>query len=343
MKKVTLVALLLHLLWCSLHIVDALPHKLSQKNVREFHWQLGDEGGIWSSNCDFPDNDDDPSPLTGFTENVQCGQQCMDTIACTHYTWSNIDGGTCQLRQGDVTRESAVPSSKLGATCGIMPYKRPHIHVTKVMDIETRRKLLPTFAEFVEALTVNDYAEPNQEQYQNFVQGATSVSDISTKTELAMFLTHIIQESGGLKFKIEKRCGKHCTATGVCLKDYKTPQDASGQHYCGRGYIQLSWAYNYKACSEYIFGDDRLVSEPDQVATNDKIAWASAFWYWKENVRTNEDVLQFKFGASTNQINGDLECRGVATDVAKERYNKYVRVLKAFNIDDEPIEDGCYN
>ena len=107
------------------------------------------------------------------------------------------------------------------------------------MDLATRRKLIPTFTEFSDAFTTNDYAAPTQENYQNFVQGATSLSDISSKTELAMFLAHILQESGGLKFKIEKRCGKHCTATGACLKDYKTPEDAPGKHYCGRGYIQL--------------------------------------------------------------------------------------------------------
>ena len=60
-------------------------------------------------------------------------------------------------------------------------------------------------------------------------------------------------------------------------------------------------------------------------------------------MHTNQDVLDFKFGASTMQINGDLECKGDATDIAKSRFEKYSIVLKAFHINDEPIEDGCYN
>ena len=101
------------------------------------------------------------------------------------------------------------------------------------------RKILPTFEEFTNALTLNDYPSPSLEKYQNFIQGASTMSDISSKTEMAMFLTHMLQESGGLQFKIEKRCGSHCTATKACLKDYKTGQDIPGKHYCGRGYIQL--------------------------------------------------------------------------------------------------------
>ena len=120
MKKATLIAILL----CIIQHINALPRQLPS-----IHWQLGDEGGIWSSNCDFPAGEDDPAPILGST-GVQCGQTCMETPACTHYTWSSLNTGTCQLKQGDVTRDSAVPSSEKDASCGIMPYKRPQSHGT---------------------------------------------------------------------------------------------------------------------------------------------------------------------------------------------------------------------
>ena len=42
-------------------------------------------------------------------------------------------------------------------------------------------------------------------------------------------------------------------------------------------------------------------------------------------------------------MNGKIECNGDNLDEAKDRYEKYVVTLKAFNIEDQPIEEGCYN
>lgn len=59
-----------------------------------------------------------------------------------------------------------------------------------------------------------------------------------------------------------------------------------GKRYWGRGYIQLTWSYNYKAASLDLFNDDRLYTDPDQVATDDNIAWEVSFWFWKKNVHS---------------------------------------------------------
>jgi hypothetical protein len=85
------------------------------------------------------------------------------------------------------------------------------------------------------------------------------------------------------------------------------------------------------------------VRNPDLVALDDKISWGCSFWFWKVNVRTNPEVSKnFKFGVSTKLLNGKLECNGENVDEAKDRYQIYVLTLKAFNIDEEPIEEGCY-
>ena len=108
-------------------------------------------------------------------------------------------------------------------------------------------------------------------------------------------------------------------------------------------FISQSWAYNYKAASIGLFGDTRLYTNPDQVETDDKLSWATAFWYWKANVHSNSQVQAGYFGKSTDLINGALECRGSNTNLAKLRFKLYVKVLKAFNINEAPIESGCYN
>ena len=49
---------------------------------------------------------------------------------------------------------------------------------------------------------------------------------------------------------------------------YQTPNDVPGQYYYGRGYMQLSWQYNYLAASKDLYGDDRLARNPDQVKSS---------------------------------------------------------------------------
>jgi predicted chitinase len=56
------------------------------------------------------------------------------------------------------------------------------------------------------------------------------------------------------------------------------------QWYFGRGFIQLTHCYNYRACSRDLYGDDRFVKNPDLVASDDNIAMATALWFWCKNV-----------------------------------------------------------
>lgn len=58
------------------------------------------------------------------------------------------------------------------------------------------------------------------------------------------------------------------------------------------------------AASKAIFGDNRLVMDPDSVAKRDDIAWQTAFWYWGTRVHNQPGVQQGRFGATTKAING---------------------------------------
>ena len=108
---------------------------------------------------------------------------------------------------------------------------------------------------------------------------------------------------------------------------------------------EKSWDYNYKAASASIFGNNKLLKNPDLVASDDNIAWSTAFWFWKTNViggQYGQAVKRGQFGASTNAINGGLECRGNNQDKAKKRFKMYKKILIAFNIQTRPDETGCY-
>merc|ERR1712050_504280 len=56
---------------------------------------------------------------------------------------------------------------------------------------------------------------------------------------------------------------------------------SAGKEYRGRGPKQLSWNYNYGQFSEEFCGDKSiLLNNPQWVATNPTLAWASSIWFW---------------------------------------------------------------
>ncbi|KAJ2359230.1 hypothetical protein IWW50_001520 [Coemansia erecta] len=183
------------------------------------------------------------------------------------------------------------------------------------------------------------YPTPSDTQCNAFIKGM-SKGGFTSAREAAMFLANILWESDGLQAKEEYDCKD---LPDWCAQNYKTPEDVSGKTYWGRGYIQLTWHYNYEAASEGLYGDDRLTKDPSQVATNEDTAWAVSFWFWKENVHSDPGVQAGNFGSSINKINGALECKGAAQDKAKKRYEMYTAILPIFAPSEKPKEAGCYN
>ena len=176
--------------------------------------------------------------------------------------------------------------------------------------------------------------QPTHEQYTNMVKNAGPAGGITTRQELAMFFAQIMYLSGGLYYKKEKDPKPGFYGTG-----------APGKEYYGRGYIQLAWPDNYKKASKALFGekDTSLYDDPDQVATNEDLAWSVSFYYWKTFVKPALASNPTAFGLSTNAINGALECRGQRTDLAKKRFSIYTAVLKVLEPTMTPVETGCYN
>lgn len=178
---------------------------------------------------------------------------------------------------------------------------------------------------------------PTADQYKAFVNNAATAGGIASKTELAMFLAEIMWESGGLIYKSEIAC-----KTNNCAGSYSDAVGLPGKFYYGRGYIQLTWGANYKEASTALFNDDRLLQNPDLVASNEDYAWDVSFWYWKSRVKPTLNN-SFNFGLATKAINGALECSGSNTDKATKRYKIYTEILKVFEPSATPIEAGCYN
>lgn len=180
----------------------------------------------------------------------------------------------------------------------------------------------PTYEQFVEA--INAYSltsaggtppKPSQAIYDAYVKNVASKMSLK---EQAMFLANSIWETGGLQHMKEIAC-----SNGSCTY---------GKYY-GRGFMQLTWDYNYKAASTALYNDDRLVTNPDLVAEPDG-AWATATWFWTSQVRpalqSSNAVDNYQLGHAVKKINGALECP--ANDKAKNRLAIYNQILKAWNI-----------
>ncbi len=198
----------------------------------------------------------------------------------------------------------------------------------------TEDEFIAAYKAGVQIVDPNITSLPSHDQYLGLVSKASSVGGITTRQELAMFFAEIMHESGGLIYKKEINPPSGAYGTG-----------APGKQYYGRGYIQLSWPDNYKKASEAIFGagNTSLYDDPDQVATNEDLAWGVSFYYWKAAVKPTIASNPQAFGLATKAINGALECNGGNTPIAQKRFKIYTAVLKVWEPSMTPVETGCYN
>ncbi|MFD4674071.1 chitinase [Lentzea sp. NPDC058450] len=151
---------------------------------------------------------------------------------------------------------------------------------------------------------------------------ANEGSETIKKQELAAFLANVSHETGGLKYVREiNQSGDYCDES----QSYGCP--AGTRQYYGRGPIQLSWNFNYKAAGDYL--GLNLLQNPDQVATNATTAWKSAIWYWMTQrgpgtMTPHSAMLNSRgFGQTIRSINGSLECDGRNPGTVESRVSKY--------------------
>ena len=90
---------------------------------RDVNW----DGKNWAMSCDFHEND---------LSNVQsspelCGPKCLATQGCTHYSWTNSDGGTCWMKTGEISKSNAFSTIDPTAVCGVRDNTKDDIHVSR--------------------------------------------------------------------------------------------------------------------------------------------------------------------------------------------------------------------
>ena len=141
-------------------------------------------------------------------------------------------------------------------------------------------------------------------------------------SELAQFMAQTRHESWD--FSKMKEVGNKKT-----FAKYEKPKMAKrlgnkvkgdGELFKGRGFIQLTGRDNYTRASQQIFGDDRLVKNPDLASKLD-VGAKIALWFWKNQVRPNVS----NFNNTTEVVNAINS--GEPKEVIKKRHTKFKEYL----------------
>jgi len=162
---------------------------------------------------------------------------------------------------------------------------------------------------------------------------ATTGSDTVQKQEAAAFLANVDHETGGLVYVVEQNTSNYshyCDAS----QPYGCPAGQSA--YYGRGPIQLSWNFNYKAAGDALGID--LLDNPNLVQTDSAVSWKTGLWYWNNQsgpgtmTPHNAMVNGAGFGETIRSINGSIECNGGNPAEVQDRVNDYLAITSVLGV-----------
>ncbi|MFJ9641908.1 glycoside hydrolase family 19 protein [Streptomyces sp. NPDC101206] len=148
--------------------------------------------------------------------------------------------------------------------------------------------------------------------------------DTTRRREAAAFLANVSHETGGLVHIVEQNTANYphyCDAG----RPYGCP--AGQAAYYGRGPIQLSWNFNYKAAGDAL--GINLLANPYLVEQDPAVAMKTALWYW--NTQNGPGTMTAHaamvngagFGETIRSINGALECNGGNPAQVQSRVDAY--------------------
>ena len=159
------------------------------------------------------------------------------------------------------------------------------------------------------------------QKWADALTAAMAGGQINTRLRIAAFLAQIGHESGSLVY-VKELGGSSYFAKYDGRKDLGNTQQGDGARFCGRGLIQITGRANYDRASQALFGDDRLLKNPELL---EQPEWAakSAVWYWSTR-NLNALADQDRFTDITRAINGGTN----GLEDRKARYRYALAVLK---------------
>ena len=122
--------------------------------------------------------------------------------------------------------------------------------------------------------------------------------EVNTPARVAAFIAEAAQESDSFTTTREYALGSAYEGR----KDLGNVFKGDGKKFKGHGYFMTSGRKNHSIVSYKIFGDDRLLKNPELLCTP-QYAMLSAFLYWEENNLNKLADIQYFLSIST-RING---------------------------------------
>lgn len=162
---------------------------------------------------------------------------------------------------------------------------------------------------------------------------AKTGSDTVRKQEAAAFLANVSHETGGLVHIVEQNTANY---PHYCDWSQWYGCPAGQAAYYGRGPIQLSWNFNYKAAGDALGLD--LLGNPWLVQNDAAIAWKTGLWYWNTQngpgtmTPHNAMINSRGFGETIRSINGSLECNGGNPGQVQSRVTKYQQFTQILGV-----------
>ncbi|CAF1100135.1 unnamed protein product [Rotaria sordida] len=95
-------------------VINSLPATFASGVI---NWN----GNNWAMSCDFYGNDLSNVQISG----EGCGGKCAATQECTHFTWTQWNGGTCWMKKGPVSKADAFPTNDPYMVCGVNYESQP--------------------------------------------------------------------------------------------------------------------------------------------------------------------------------------------------------------------------
>lgn len=207
------------------------------------------------------------------------------------------------------------------------PLKPKHLetNVLAGLDQETFDHLFPQRNPFYTLEGLKEAAR----HYPHFA--ASNDPEVALR-ELAAFLANVSHETLHLRYVTEINEAAHGDYCDPSLP-YGCP--AGTNMYYGRGPLQLSWNFNYKAAGDAL--GIPLLENPILVEEDPAVSWATALWYWNTQVGpgnyTCHDAIVggHGFGETIRTINGPLECDGGNPAQVKSRVELFEDYCNALN------------
>ncbi|WP_406012018.1 chitinase [Streptomyces sp. NBC_00984] len=162
----------------------------------------------------------------------------------------------------------------------------------------------------------------------------TTGDDATRKREAAAFLANVSHETGGLKYVVEQNTANYSHYCDTS-QPYGCPAGQSA--YYGRGPLQPSWNFNYKAAGDALHID--LLNDPYQVERDAAVSWKTGLWFWDTQsgagtMPPHDAMVNGQgFGETIRSINGALECNGQNPDERDDRINLYKNFVGVLGTD----------